>query len=513
MIIRKPYAFIIKHFKLIHFFILLLSSYILFVSFNILDFFNEYVDTRQFLESETLVTDIVPASIVIFSILLILLSTLIMVLFRKKEKPTMFYIASVIYYFILIVLCFVSRSTIKTIMFDGIDPRISRIIRDMWLISVMLQFAVVIFSLVRTLGFDIKKFNFGEDLHELQIEDEDSEEVEINSRFNADKVRMSIRMQRHEFKSFFYENKFIIIFIAILSLVIIPSAFIAKNIVENKRYQVGEIIDLKGFNFTIEEAYTTKRDYNGKQLLKGDTSYLILKLNLTNLEEKERGIKLNNLRLEVNNKIYVPKTNYYDYFEDLGIGYENNEIPKGTKNYIAVYIINDEDLNNELIVRYADKITVKKSQANAKYYRFIITPENLDSKKTSFNQTIRNDIIVNYNKENTAKLNISHYNVSDKFTYELNGKTKYIINNVGLVMMLNYEFTSESITFKDFIDKYIYISYKYKGNIYKKKINNITPSYYKDKSMFISVSENMKDVTEISLVVQTRNSEYIYKLK
>lgn len=513
MIIRKPYAFLIKYFKLIHFFILLVSTYIFFKSMNVLDFFNEYVSTRQFIESDTLINDTIPIAIIVFSIFLIAACSSIVILFKRKDKPTLFYISSVIYYLVFIIVCSLSRAIINTIIFDGIDPRIARIVRDVWLIAVILQFAVIGFSLIRTLGFDVKKFNFGEDLHELQIEADDDEEVEITTAFDADKLKMKVAMQKEELKSFFYQNKFMIIVILILLVVVIPSTLVARNIIANKRYKIGEVIDLDDFNLKITGAYVTKKNYKGDTLFKGNNSYLIVSFNINNLKEEERGITLNNLRLEVNDKIYMPKTSYYEHFSDLGTGYDGFKISKESKDYIAVYAINDEDLEHEMIIRYADRLTVKNSQVDAVYYRTIIEPENIDIEKTLVNRTIGQDLIIDYNELKGTKLNISHYNLKDKFTYEVNGKTRYIINSVGLVLSLNYDFTSNGISFSDFLTKNVSLKYKYNNNVYSQKISNITPANYKTDEIYLAVSENLKDATEINLVINVRNTEYVYKIK
>lgn len=513
MIIRKPYAFLIKNFRLIHLFILLVSSYIFSKTIVVLNFFNDYVETRQFIESDTLVNDIIPIIIMFLSIFLIAALSSIVFLFKKKDKPILFYVFGILYYFALIVICFISRGMINTIIFDGLDPRISRIIRDIWLIIVILQVSIVVFSLIRTLGFDIRKFNFGEDVHELQIDDEDSEEIELTSRFDADKAKMSAAMKREELKSFFFENKLIILLILFMLCFVMPSAFIAKNIVDNKRYKVGEVIKLKDFNLTINESYITKKDYKGDILLTGDNSYLIVNINVENFSSKDIQLNLNNLRLEVNDRIYVPKTNLYDSFVDIGTGYNNNKIPNGKKDYIIVYAIKDEDLENEMIVRYANKLTVKNSQVNAVYYRTVIKPENIDKDKGLVNRKLNEDLIIEYKELKGTKLNIFHYNIKDKFTYEVNGKTKYIINNVGLVLSLNYTFESKNISFSDFISRNAIIRYKYNNTTYEQKINDITPNNYKTNEVYFAVSEKLKDAKEIALVVNVRKTEYVYKLK
>ena len=72
---------------------------------------------------------------------------------------------------------------------------------------------------------------------------------------------------------------------------------------------------------------------------------------------------------------------------------------------------------------------------------------------------------------------------------------------------------SSSISFPDFIKDFVTIKYKYNGNMFVQKINNITPKGYKTNEMYLAVSENLKDATEIYLVINTRNTEYIYKIK
>ncbi len=60
MIIRKPYAFLIKHFKLIHFVMLVLSIYIVNRANIIFNFFNEYVTTRQVSSAEYISSNYLP---------------------------------------------------------------------------------------------------------------------------------------------------------------------------------------------------------------------------------------------------------------------------------------------------------------------------------------------------------------------------------------------------------------------------------------------------------------------
>ena len=43
MILRKPYAFLVKHFRLIHVVLLLLMAYVAYSLYNVFDFYNGYI--------------------------------------------------------------------------------------------------------------------------------------------------------------------------------------------------------------------------------------------------------------------------------------------------------------------------------------------------------------------------------------------------------------------------------------------------------------------------------------
>ena len=510
MILRKQYAFLIKNFRLIHFFMLLISGYVLYRTNTAYRFFNDYANTRQFIESENLLNETLPMFLVLLSILLLAITITIFVLFRKKDKPTLVYLISILFYIAFTVIVIASRGILHTIILEGIDPRISRIVRDIWLICMIAEIILVGFYLIRALGFDVKKFNFGEDINELKIEDEDNEEFELNTGINKDKLRMRAAMQKEEFKAFYYENKFMIITILVLLIVVIPGVFVLRSVKANKRYTEKEVIKLNNFELSAVESFITKKNSKGEDIFKNDNSFLIVKIKLNNLSEKQRGIKLDNLRVEVNNKVYNPNITYYESFKDFGVGYNNQEV-LGEKEYIAVYVIKDEDINTDMILRYADNITVKKKEANALYYRIILNPQKVDNNINKVTLEVGQTLTLP--KDNT-KFNVTHFNIKDKFTYEVNEKTRYIVNNVGLVLSLNYEYSSDSSnTVSDFLKNYGKIRYTLNNKNYELSIEDITPKGYNSNDIYIAVKEEFSEASNIYLVFNSRNAEYVYKLK
>lgn len=518
MIVRKPYAFLIKNFRFIHFLILIFSTYILYKSKLLFDFFNKYASTRQVLTAENIAHTYVPTLLIIFSFIVVALSLIIFILLKTKDKPKTLYFVIICYYVAFIVFSFISRGAINTIVIEGLAPKEARLLRDISLIAFIIQIIFSILFLVRTLGFDIKKFHFGEDLESLEIDVTDNEEIELISGIDTDKVLRNFEMQKENWKVFFIENKTIIIMILFLALVIIPTTFIVKNNVANRRYEINEVIDLNNFNLRITDVYVTKYDYKGKQLLKGNKSYLIVKFNLYNLSA-ERGIILNNLRIEAKSKIYTPNTTHYASFIDIGNGYYDQKIePEKSNDYIAIYIINDDDLNNEMVLRYTDKITYNKKGVNTLYKRVNIKPVSLDNIKEGQTVKLNEELDFSTSNLNNTTLTLTGYGVKDNYTYKVNNNTKYIVNKEGKVLKLTYDLNlDENISyitdFKDFIEKYAHIIYLYDNKEYTLNIKDITPVNYKDKDIFLSADENIGASSNIRIEFNVRNIKYTYVLK
>lgn len=515
MIIRKPYAFLIKHFKLIHFVMLVLSICIVNRANIIFNFFNEYVTTRQVSSAEYISSNYLPLFLFISSILIITLSIIIFILLKQKDKPKLLYIIIIIYYILFIIFLIIAGMVISTIYIEGLSPQLSRIYRDISLIALIIQIIFIVLIAIRAVGFDIKKFHFGEDLQELQIEVTDNEEIEITSGIDFDKISRNLQIKKEDFKSFYIENKAMIIIILFLMIIVIPGSFIIRNIVNNKHFQQGEIIKLNNFDMSIKSSYTTKYNYNGNLKLKENKSYLIIEFYLKNNKQKKSSINLNSLTLESNNHIYSPNTSNYNSFIDIGIGYDSQALLfNEEKKYIAVFIVDDEDITNNMNIRYTDDPTSKILN----YKRIDIMPMNLDNDIKKEN--IKIGEIINLNKTlllNTT-LEIKEYDIKDYYTCTIDEKEKTIVNTNGLVLKLTYEFIKDKnisfITdFNEFLNKYATISYVYKEITHNEKIENITPTNYNLNDVYLAVNEEIKDATNIYIEFSIRNISYKIILK
>ena len=104
MILRKPYAFLIKKFKLIHLILTGILIYICYKSYKILSFFNTYIASSRHDVIDGLSDNYLGPLVYIAILFVIFISIFIFLLMKNKDKPYKYYLASIIYYF-LFILC------------------------------------------------------------------------------------------------------------------------------------------------------------------------------------------------------------------------------------------------------------------------------------------------------------------------------------------------------------------------------------------------------------------------
>ena len=174
MVLRKPYGFLIKHFRLIHLIITTIlvliavkfRSIYLFLGKVINDVVNKY-DANNYINY----------GIFLLIILVLGLFFIIYWLFKYKDKPKTIYIISLIGYGVLAVILFITYNYMSGFSGNILDQKTIRLYRDIIFICDLFQYLIIIIMFIRGLGFNIKKFDFGKDVQELNLTDEDNEEI------------------------------------------------------------------------------------------------------------------------------------------------------------------------------------------------------------------------------------------------------------------------------------------------------------------------------------------------
>ena len=92
MIIKKPYAFLIKHFRLIHAILFGLLVFILAETFNIYSFFSSYAQTHLYVNTNNLADSYVSSLLIIATVLAIIVSFVIYYILSMKQKSNKVYL-------------------------------------------------------------------------------------------------------------------------------------------------------------------------------------------------------------------------------------------------------------------------------------------------------------------------------------------------------------------------------------------------------------------------------------
>jgi len=345
MILRRPYAFLIKHFRIIHLILFGLIAYITIKANNIVSFFKEYIEFNGNIEiiSSNYISYYMFTSV----LLIIFFSMIIYFLMRYKDKPKFLYILVIMISIISFGLFIFLYINIKELEISSVSGREIRLLRDISRFNYYLLFLICIPIFIRGLGFDIKKFNFSKDIADLKLEDEDNDEVEVNVELNSDYIKRTGRKFGRELKYYYIENKFFINVILGVFIIILILIFPFNRYVINRDLNEGEILNSSYFDIIIKDSFISDR-----KRISNNNLYVIINFSVKGKVNKY-SLDLDDFVLEGDNNKYIPSLKYYYYFSDIGIGYKNNILSTDKyTDYMFIYNISNEDNNSKFILKY-----------------------------------------------------------------------------------------------------------------------------------------------------------------
>lgn len=523
MILRRPFAILIKHFKLIHVVLTVLSAYLLYKTNLVLSFFNEYLKTHNSVIGKDLTGSLFTPWMYVALIIIIIGSFIILGLMLFKKKPVILYIYNIITYIFVTVIYIYSISVLSTLEVELVDIRILKIVQDLLITSFGIQLISTIIVAMRATGFNVKKFEFSKDLKELEIEDVDNEEFEVNVDLNSDETKRKInRMIRHS-KYIYKENKYVLLFLFFLAIGI-GCIVIYLNIgVYNKIYQKGEAFSTSYFTMQLGETYSSNKDYKGKKVF-DEESFIIVHLNIKNNVQIERNFDSARLILKIDEHNFYHQTIYSEQLFDVGIIYKKQNISTSFTDYVFVYKVPTEFLEKKIRLVYTDY--------NQKEIKLKIEPisliENIETKNFNLTETIdiKDSVIQN------LKLKINNVEISDTFrvdynycidkcypSYEyikptLSGNTEKTILKIDGNLIK--ESTNKFENLYTFIKSFGTIEYEINGQAKTISLNTklLKPAKtIKDEEYYIEVPKEVGYAEKMNIVFQIRNKTYKYIVK
>lgn len=497
MILRKPYAFLIKYFKAIHITMFIFFSYLVFALRKIYVFFVDYVKSGSFTYIEGMSLKYVSPLMFIMIILILAGSIGIFFLMRKKDKPLLFYKLTIIHTIVLLI-----ASIYFAIFFKSLDTTIYpplRIVinRDIIMFIYYLNFVFVVFSFIRGFGFDIKKFSFDKDKKELNLEEADSEEYEFTVNVDKEDIITYLNRQKREFIYYLKINSKILIIIGAIAFVSLTSYFLYDRLVTNKVYRENQVITMGSLKYIVNNSYITNINKYGEENSK-DSNYLIVDFTIQN-DGNSGYLDDQTFRVYANDKYYYLSKSSCDLFNDLGVCYHNQKINGGSKyNFIGVYKLDKEYHSPHL------EILKSKKKEEYVYTKIKINLKSFD-KKTS-NYSLNDPFTIDSNTHQ-----VTSYKIYNKTTYKYeecnNGKCnkfeKFVKPNIG-----EYVLAIDLLNLKELSDNFIKNSFglKYNDHYYSGKDLKIIDYY--DNTIYLSVSGDILKSDNIVFVINTRYNEY-----
>ena len=498
MILRKPYAFLIKYFGIIHIIMFIMFGYLVFKIRAIYMFFKDYI-SNNYMYFENIATRYVPLSLILIIILLLALAISILFLMRKKEKPILFYKFIIIYCSILIIALIYFYFFFKSLSNTNYEPLRIVINRDIILGIYIINYIFVAFSFIRAFGFDIKKFSFERDRKELMLEEGDNEEYEVKINVEKGDVKKFVRKQKREFGYYVKENSRIFTIVGTVLGIALISYFAINNFVTNRVYSENDDIKINGISYNINKSTVTKYDKYGR-IISNDDYYLVVYLNINTNDNK---VTLNDqqFRLYANNEYYYPASNACGYFEDLGSCYHDRDIGNVNKQYIVVFKLNGK-------TKKAD-FEILKNKNSYSYTKVKLAPVLADQESVDYN-------ILDTFTVNNVDLKVTKYQLTDKTSYnyqecqndKCNTYTKIISPKVGNKVMALTINNQDKLT-DDFIQNYFGL--KHRNIILYGNSIELINRY--DDVIYLDVPNTVRADDRLVLTINTRKKEYNILLK
>ncbi len=496
MILRKPYALLIKYFKAIHILMFVSFGFFVFALRKIYMFFSLYIKESHFTYIENMSSIYVPWYLYVIVIILLGLAIGILLLMRKKEKPVLFYRIMIIFCALLLIAFIYFSFFFKSLDNTVYEPLRIVANRDISLFAYIINFFFVAFTFIRGFGFDIKKFSFDKDKKELHLEESDSEEYELNVNIEKDDVKSFFNRQKRELLYYARVNKTFLTVVAIIIVVSLGLYFYYDIFVLNKVYQEKEDVNIGRLVYRVNSSEVSEYDKYGR-ILSNKDDYLIINLTIIN-NEATGYLDQEALRVHIDDEYYYPEKSTCDLFSDLGNCYKNQELKVGSEsNYIVVYKIKKEykDIYLEILKNKRDEYQYSKVKLS--YLKGNV--QDINIKEGEEFEVDKSKIVIN---KHLLQDKVS-YNYQECVLDKCNTFIKKVTPNTG-EMILSLELDGIDNLTDDFISSAFGIKYNDKiftGKEIEFKAKNNNTIYY-------SVPSFLKDTNGFVLLITVRGTRY-----
>lgn len=527
MIIRNPYNFIVKHYKLINIILILPMIYMV-IRFNVIaKFFSNYISSG-YTTPETNFADIYINGLMYFVVFFMLAVNIgLYFIFSLKKKKNAVFLISILYYIILLVFLVLFHSSMNSIEKDALSSTFANFVRDCAIISYLPLYPLILIHFGRGVGFNYRTLRFDNN-PELKITDEDEEDIEIKIGSENKSLKKSTVHTIRELKYYILENKLIFKWIGIILLIIVGYTTFS-NLTSNKTFSSNQAFKLQNITLTLKESYITNTDTRGS-IIENDKYYIAVKIGIQNTSKIE-SVKIDKalFRIYSGNTEFYPLYDKSSRFLDIGETYQGEDIKPGeAHDYVFVYELTKSQVKSKYQMRILNSYNEKNGKLEKKYQKITIRPTNI-TKVENLGKARTYDII-KFDQTTLQKttLKIKNISLAQSYAYEYEicnlknecstAKDTLLPASGKLLLIIEDELNiDESTPYAKYNSKDLYldfgsINYRYINNnsseeetpIKSTYLKNVTPKAIKDKKIY-EVSGILNTSKDIELVLRIRN--------
>ena len=531
MILRKPYAFFIKYFKIINLIMAFLMAALLYQSVVIGKFLNKYI-VNNAIGTNFVISEYISFYSFLFCLAIIILIIIVTMVMFVKKKPMKLYIFNFVVAIFVFAVYIIDYKVMSEIGTTVLDIRASKAIRDITFIAVGVQAVSFIITLVRATGFDLKSFEFSKDLKELEIDVKDDEEFEVAVEIDKNKARRKLKNKIRHYKYYYLEHKFVINAGAIILFVIILFFLLINNAMYKTYYKEGRVFNASSYQFDVKNSYLIKTDADGQNLSLGNEILVAVKLGVSKKTDLDTTLNTGLITLKVGSKSYSVTTKYNPFISDIGEPYEDELLSTSLTDYILTFKIPERHSKKNIYLKINDNVSYVKGEVGAKNIFVKLKPIDLSENTVVDSYKLKDELTFQDNILENSVFVINEYEINNKFKLSYNFCSKkgkcvtsyeYLTptatgNYFKTLLRLKGEFElDEDININDvsnifdFLNRYATIYYEIDGQTFSHKISSqkISPNSASSNDYYIEVNRDIVKAQKIYFVFKIRN--YIYK--
>ena len=536
MILRRPYAFLVKHFRAIHAILLLGAVFLVLKTRHIVSFLSTYIKSGVSSEEAlNAASNYTSFTVILVSLSLAIISGIIIYLLKYKNKSIKMYLFTLIYYLLLTGLLIWLSSFLANLGYSNSGIRFISILRDIIRFSIILNGVVIVLCFIRAIGLDLKRFDFKRDLLDLGVDTKDNEEYEFELKIDKDKIKSKINKGFRYTKYFYKENKFMFIVLGCLLIFLIAFPFLKMIISYEKVYRENQYFETNNLKVRVLKSYKTDTNNFGNEI-DSRNFYVITKVEIKNKQGYEYTVGDNDIRLSFGDyELITPSKKANSKFKEFGVNYFSQIIkPYETRIFNFIYEVPNEFYYDDFTLRFLQGISFENDELKHTYKKVRLSPYTFKNKEETVSvKKLGEKMTFDESMLGKTSIIIEDIDLNDSFGYNIIKCNKdgcinrkrfvnaTIAENFDLTLMrikykleYDYDVLDKKYNNDTFITSFGSIRFEVNGKEYNNRLelSDVTPFYTGDYSI-IQVRDKLKKADKIYLDFYIRDKKYTYIIK